>query len=77
MPDLVTTLDTAHVALSFPNAVFALIALWANILEFAVYAAMTIFVSASVFDFTMRAWLTYFAVVCHFVVFAATTFGAV
>ena len=72
-----TTLDTAHFTLSFPNLVFALIAQGAFILEFFVWAAITIFVSAFVFDFTMRAGLTYFAVVCHFVVFAPTAFRAV
>ena len=77
MPHKVATLDTAHFTLSFPNLVFALIAQWAFILEFFVWAATTIFVSAFVFDFTMRAWLTYFAVPRQLVVFAPTAFRAV
>lgn len=77
MPHKVTTLDTAHFTLSFPNLVFALIAQWAVPLEFFVWAATTIFVSASGFDFIVRAWLTYFAFPWQFKVFAATAFRAV
>ena len=77
MPDKVTTLDTAHVALSFPNAVFALVALSAFILNFAVYAATTFQSCTTGFHCTMGTRFTYFALARQFKVFAPTAFGAV